>query len=238
MGLTIHYSFHSPTGSADDARRLVEQLRLHALELPFKMVGEMIDLSGAECDFEKCEKDDPHRWLLVQANQYIERDEHFIQFPPTRLIAFPTWPGEGSEAANFGLCQYPRTVKVRGKDEDTGRPSGWSWSSFCKTQYASNPDHGGVESFLRCHLSLVRLLDNAKTLGILRDVTDEGGYWENRDVKALVEEIAKWNAMIAGFVGRMKDSLEGHTLQSEITNFPNFEHLEAEGRADEDTPGD
>ena len=39
--------------------------------------------------------------------------------------------------------------------------------------------------------------------------------------------------MIAGFVGGMKDLLGGQGVQSEITQFPNFEHLEAERRREE-----
>jgi hypothetical protein len=55
----------------------------------------------------------------------------------------------------------------------------------------------------------------------------------------LVKEIEKWNQMIAGAVGAMKDTLEklgedAGPLMSEITKFPNFEHLEAKGRADEE----
>ena len=42
--------------------------------------------------------------------------------------------------------------------------SGWRWSSFCKTQYASNPQCGGVPHFLRC-LSLARISFGSKTLG-------------------------------------------------------------------------
>ena len=110
--------------------------------------------------------------------------------------------------------------------------SGWCWSSFCKTQYASNPDCGGVENFLRCHLSVVRLLDHAKSLGVLADVSDESDYWEHRDIKALVEEVGEWNTMIAGLAGQLRD-LIGDNVQSEIAKFPNFEHLEADGRADE-----
>ena len=42
--------------------------------------------------------------------------------------------------------------------------------------------------------------------------------------------------MIAGFVGTMNDMLgdAGREVESEITEFPNYEHLEAKGRADED----
>lgn len=234
MGLTIQYQLRSNARSPKEARRLVEQLRQRALDLPLKEVDEILDLTGPECDYEQRERGDPCRWLLIQAHQLVEQSGYEYHVAPKRLIAFSTWPGEGSEPANFGLCRYPRTIKGHaGTKVKTGLPTGWSWRSFCKTQYASNPDLGGIESFLRCHLSVIRLLDHAKSLGILGEVFDEGGYWGSRDVKALVEEVGRWNSMIAGLVGGMKDLLGGKDLQSEITKYPDFEHLEAEGRAEE-----
>ena len=41
----------------------------------------------------------------------------------------------------------------------TGLSTGWHYSTFCKTQYASNPDCGGIPNFIRCHLSVIHLLD-------------------------------------------------------------------------------
>ncbi len=73
------------------------------------------------------------------------------------------------------------------------RLSDWSWQSFCKTQYAGNAECGGGENFLRCHLAVIRVLDQAKSLGIMEDVSDEGDFWQNRDVRALAEEVGQWN---------------------------------------------
>ncbi len=113
---------------------------------------------------------------------------------PTRIIAFETWPGPGSEPANFGLCLYPAeieweytpeddqrfqgssegrlrlarfalatsgTVTASGTHTFTRSPAafneirkvptklaGWYWGSFCKTQYASDPECGGIPNFL------------------------------------------------------------------------------------------
>lgn len=234
MGLTIQYRLRSAVRYQDDVRDVIERLRQRAMDLPFKYVSELLDLSGDACDYERREHDDPHRWLLIQATQPIQRDGYLLHVPPKRLIAFSTSPGEGSEPANFGLCRYPEFVEAHsGGRVRTGLSSGWSWQSFCKTQYASNPDVGGIESFLRCHVSVIHLLDHAKGLGVLDSVFDEGGFWEKRDIRALVEEVTQWNSMIAGFVGSMKDLLGGKDVQSEITKFPNYEHLEAEGRRDE-----
>ena len=50
-------------------------------------------------------------------------------------------------------------------------------------------------------------------------------------IKALVQEIGSWNEMIAAFGGELKDLLGGGPLgvQSPITQFLNFEQLEAAG---------
>jgi hypothetical protein len=36
---------------------------------------------------------------------------------------------------------------------------------------------------------LVELLDHAKSLGILASVDDEGGYWKERDVRSLAQQV-------------------------------------------------
>jgi hypothetical protein len=235
MGLTIHYELEASTSSAKKARKLLDQLRQRALDLPFKEVGEIVELDGDNADCEKMDREDPRRWLLIQAQTLVPQGNTYYAAQPQRVLAFSTWSGEGCEEANFGLALYPKTIEV----DDGSQPNGmkrirtnlanWSWRSFCKTQYASNPDCGGLENFLRCHLALVTLLDHAAKLGILKEVHDEGHYWEKRDMKALAQEVGNWNTMIAGWAGRLKDAF-GDAIQSEITKFPNFEHLEAKGQ--------
>ena len=236
MGLTIHYELQADTRSTKDARQLVERLRQKALDLPFSEVGPLVELRGDRADFEKRGRDDPSRWLLIQAGHYVERDGRHYRVTPQRVIAFSTLPGEGSEQANFGLAVYAKTIKVedrsrwphRTKRVRTGLGD-WSWASFCKTQYASNPECGGVENFLRCHLAVVKLLDHAAALGILKAVSDESDYWQKRDIKALAAEVGDWNAMLAGGAGRLQEAF-GEALEAEIFKFPNFEQLEAEAQ--------
>jgi hypothetical protein len=235
MGLTIHYTLHAQIQTPERARHLMDQLRSKALDLPFKEVGEIVELAGPECDFTGRDRDDPLRWLLTQARQLAVVGEQYHLVQPEQLVAFSTWPGEGCEQANFGLAIYPKTVEVEdwsGKKTLGTGAKRWSWKSFCKTQYSSDPALGGVENFLRCHLSVIRLLDHAQALGILDEVKDEGSYWENRDVRSLAEEVVQWNEQIAGLVGKMKDSLGGD-IEAAILKFQNFEHLEAKGRKDE-----
>jgi hypothetical protein len=244
MGLTIHYSLRSRVRKPEKAREQLVRLRERALDLPLKEVGDLVEITGPDCDFEQYDREHPHRWLLIQASQYVDHPRHreySYTVPPTHVLAFSTWPGEGCEPANLGLCRYPDTIEVdhpmrRGlREKIPTRLSGWRWGSFCKTQYASNPEYGGVPHFLRCHLAVVSMLDRAKELGILEHVSDEGDYWDNRDVEALARQVGEWNSMIARWAGQLKDALEdegnGLSLQAGILGFPNFEHLEAAGTA-------
>ena len=237
MGLTIHYSLQSKTRSISKVRKLIADLRQRALDLPFAEVSDVVELSGEECNYDSYSQDDPRRWLLIQAGSHVhppDDDRLTYQVAPEQLIAFETLPGDGCEPANFGLCKYPAFIEV--EVPGTGRKrrirtklSGWSWSSFCKTQYASNPECGGTENFLRCHLAVVKMLDHANAIGILADVSDEGDFWTNRDMKSLAQEAGQWNVSMAGFVGQLKD-LFGDDFESPITEFSNFEHLEAKDR--------
>jgi hypothetical protein len=238
MGLTIHYSLRSSAQSPKRVRELVAQLRSRALDLPFAEVGDIVELSGEECNHERRGRDDPHRWLVIQAGQYVDdprRKGYSYGVAPIHVIAFSAWPGEGCEEANFGLCRYPATIEVQDpvcrwmKRTIRTQLTGWRWGSFCKTQYASNPDCGGVQNFLRCHLCVIRMLDHAKELGVLHHVSDEGDYWEKRDIAALAREVGQWNEALAAWAGQLKDHL-GDGLLSAIADFPNFEHLEAAGQ--------
>jgi len=177
--------------------------------------------------------------LLVQATESVElkragltRYQTWAEVAPSRLIAFTTWPGEGCEAANFGLGQFPATLRTPRGAIPTGL-TGWRWGSFCKTQYASDPRCGGVPHFLRCHLTVIAMLDRARALGCLAEVSDEGGFWQQRDLPALVQEIGSWNELLAAFGGKLKDLLGDGPMgvQSAISQYPNFEELEAAGQA-------
>jgi hypothetical protein len=237
MGLTIHYQLRTSLHKEADVRALVATLREHALDLPFKEVGEVVEFQGDDADYQHCQRDDEHRWLKVQTTRFVEVSKYHHDVKPTHIIAFRTWPGEGCEEANFGFCRYPEKLDIR---PPSGPPrslatqlAGWRWSSFCKTQYASDPACGGGANFLRCHLSIVKLLDFARSSNLIDvEVSDEGGYWEKRNLEELGREVGDWNAMIAALAGQLQDAARSHglTVESAIAGFPNFEHLEANGQ--------
>ena len=252
MGLTIHYRLSLPENILlPDVRQKVGALRQVCLDLPFKEVGEMQEFKDAECNFERLPREHPQRWFLIQSDIFVsykygsggkpcrvescEDGCYSHSVLPQQIVGFSTWPGEGCEEANVGLCRFPKTVmvpnKLRNKQHRLAVSDGkWSWHSFCKTQYANSPDCGGVGNFLRCHLSVVAMLDAAKKLGFDVTVNDEGGYWEKRDLQALVKEIGQWDQFIAAFGGALKDATS-MTLEAPILTRKDFEKLEAEGQA-------
>ncbi len=101
-----------------------------------------------------------------------------------------------------------------------------TWGSFCKTQYSNQ---FGLPTFLRAHMTVCAILEKAQDLGFKVFVHDEGEFWTKRDVKALAEEVAQWDQMIAAMFGAMKDAAPEGVLESPIQNRPDFEHLEMKG---------
>ena len=104
------------------------------------------------------------------------------------------------------------------------------WSSFCKTQYANDPRCGGWDNFQRAHLSVCAILEHMQRIGFQVHVSDEGHFWEKRDLAALAKEIGEWDAMLAGVAGVLKDAAEAQEVgfESAMLGRPDFERLETE----------
>jgi hypothetical protein len=186
-------------------------------------------------------------------------DDHFIR----------TITNGGSTRWEFNWKRWRRWLQINGHnywdrpdDEKfqkqwkvkTGLASTWRYSSFCKTQYASGEQYGGIPNFIRCHLCVIHLLDRIGELPTMKvETDDEGKYgrsyytddpWAEKrvytwhdgkyDVKALVEEVGEWNTMIAATFGAINDVVRACDsslhMDSPITGFPDFEHLEFKGR--------
>lgn len=229
MGLTIHYDLKTSLTKPQDVRQLVEAMMQHALDLPFKEVGEVQQFDGQDTGWD-C-KDDPDRWLKIQSAGHVSDDRRRYTIPATNIVALATWPGDGCEPANFGFCKYPAYFKPE-KRRIATKLGGWRWHSFCKTQYASDPACGGIENFIRCHLCVIKMLDFIKQTGLVEvEVSDESDYFTHRDMKKLVQEVGEWNELIAGLASELRTTAdaEGKSIQAPITGFPNFEHLEAKG---------
>jgi len=231
MGLTIHYTLHAPAiFSFNDARTLITQLQTFAKKLPIKTCTKIITYKDG--------KDDPRfgdfrSYLLMLPHAENDENPPHLFVRPLELVEFDLHQ-PGSESAAFGLARYAATASAERfniKDHPTNL-TGWRWSVFCKTQYASLEKEGGFPNFFAIHDGICQVLDQAKRLGIETDVTDESEYFTHRDKAKLEAEINKWNRMVAAVAGTLKDACKDRpdAIASPITDTPEFERLEAQGQ--------
>lgn len=246
MGLTIHYKMQFSDNFAEAVKQVVA-LRNIAMDLPFETVSELYKFVGEDQTNYLNNDDSDQSWFLIGARRSVTTKEVVKDnctyrscscFSPNKVIGFSSDPGEGCETLRIGFAVYPKAILV--ENERTGRKNrfstgvkGHNWSSFCKTQYASDPECGGIPNFLKCHLLVIRMLDEAVKLGVNVEVNDESDYFIHRDLEKLVKEVGEWNEMIAAQVGVFKDEINkicpNADIEGPILKFPNFEHLEAKG---------
>jgi hypothetical protein len=222
MPLDLYWQLESKT----KANILIEKMRQRALNLPFLAVSEVVRLVGEETRI--TDEDDPLHCLKSLAHDWVwDDDDELWLCPANEIVGFQVDVAPGSNSTAIYLASYPPAMQTKnGVWLPTTRPT-FSGQSQCDTQFASHPNYGGVANFVRAHGALCRLLDYGNELGILTYVTDDGFFFDNRDVSALVTRINDYNAYTAAFVGAWKDS--GRHTSSPILTFPGYEHLEAKG---------
>ena len=219
MGLTIHYELSVEKRLAGAAvRELVKRTALYAKKIGCAEVSEVMPVQA----------DTPGTFWYVQLERHGERSIRSI--PAKRGWVVDVWPGEGCESALFGLCQYPHSTPHVPFDVSTGAGSGWVLKGYCKTQYAH--EHGW-EHFLRCHKTIISILDFWRQLGVTVKVSDEGEYWPTRSETKLREILNRYDGLMAVVAGAFKDAADktgkGHSVEAPILARMDFERLEAEG---------
>jgi hypothetical protein len=226
MGLTIYYKLSVAENLSSVAvRELVSRAGLYA-----KKIG-CVEVSNVT----RVEADTPFTSLFVSAGR--EEDDCFGSVPAKRGWVVEVWPGEGCESAHLGLCQYRRRVPYmlhgRYGSVRTDYTGGWLFKGSCKTQYAS--EHGW-EHFLRCHKMILSILNFWRQMGVMVEVSDEGGYWETGSEKKLRDMLQGYNGLIAAVAGAFKDASDasgkGGSVESPIFAHGEFERLEAQGWQD------
>jgi hypothetical protein len=242
MGLSIYYDLSLPAGTPEvEVYRLLATLRDEAFALPFESTSNLVRFTEQDLArpwpmhglaFERLEdvvdvtarfvRDELYRESLGIDVERTPDDAYFrVEAPedhPVVVIGFAVAPGIGSEPASFALAKL-------GEQDSATR---WSWHCCCKTQYASA--HGD-DHFLKCHTSVIALLDAAQRIGIACDVCDEAGFYESRDESQLLASVERMNRLIAQFAGRFSDSFaeaggDSRQVQGEIFQHPDFERLE------------
>jgi hypothetical protein len=211
MGLTLHYQLGLPAETTEvKVHELLVMLREQALGLPFVGVSDLVRITRDDLEqpspidglsFRELEDVIDVQARFVSEELYRETKGIEIVdgvYPQIEFaddltivaIGFAVIPGEGCEPASFALLKL-------GDGETSHR---WSWQAFCKTQYASAVSD---EHFVKCHRSVVELLDAAQRVGLECDVFDEGEYFELRDEARLLKHVDHMNRLVAHFAGRL-----------------------------------
>jgi hypothetical protein len=228
MGLHLCYELAlSPEISEEAVTALLEQLWKSAQQLRFHTMSPMFRFRAGECEPGAPGTGNQFEWLFKVFAQEAAADSPDPDHPrfvrADLAIGFVVHPGARCEAAAFGLARFPETVIAHPGDQPV-ETRGWHWHAVCKTQYASvvSDDH-----LIRCHLTLVELLEEAERLGFGVTVRDETHYWETRDTRRLIEEVHAMNRIVAALAGRLGDRLpDSLRLGGSIVEHPRFEHLE------------
>jgi hypothetical protein len=228
MGLTLHYRLTAPEGcTARSAAALVR--RLHATAGAWAAEGRIAgvhEISSERADIGRYGS----AWRAVPHPDDPETSVGVL-IPPEAGWIFPVELGEDCEWLWLGLCRYPATVAMDGRERATRLGPRWQFAHFCKTQYAGLH---GWENFVRCHVGAVDLLGVGRGLGLRVRIEDEGGYWPGRKLAMLRRHLDQMNGIVAAFAGAMKDATgddDRAPVQSPIFAHPQFERLEAEGAA-------
>lgn len=164
MSTTINYSFIAKDLQGSDIHQIIGRLHAKALQLPFKLVGKIVDFSGEATT--RFTREDSIQRLLTKA----QRDGQRL----SRVIGFLAELGDGEGAVAIALALY------------SGDQAKWSWNSICQTWVSGTKKCGGIPNFLRCHLAVVALLDCASGLGMEVEVSGAANYWRERDIKTLL----------------------------------------------------
>ena len=232
MGLVIHWTWKTDY-TRDQARRVIQRLFEYASTLGFQHCFKPVKIAWAR---DPADEDEMFlrmrsQWTVVHSYEVdgITESTGDLIEPNWSICFFAQDPG--AEPAFFGFGDYPAIWKYRGRDLPT-EARGLSWMNFAKTQYASLPEEGGEPNFMAAHLRIVKVLDEAKRLGVPLEVVDDGEYWTTRDENHLLAKLRQYNGLVAGFAGQLKDALGDEAVKAPIRRHQQFEALEAQGNAE------
>jgi len=193
MGLTIHFKFEFK-GSETEVKNKLLKVRDKAKELGFAEVeDELWELDYSRKD--ERERDEAYNWAKIQYEQFDKTKEEVRKY---KGYVINLWAGPGCEPTNIGLVSKDGVH--------------WVGGAFTKTQYAKD--------FLRCHLLVIAILDYIKELGFLKEVYDEGEYWETRSIEKLAESINESTTLIMSFLNGLRDT--GFKIITPVDECKNF----------------
>ncbi len=151
------------------------------------------------------------------------------------VLEFTCSVDEAREIVNSRSFKIALKALVAGKRHVNKGYRGWT--GFCKTHYAVQSEYGGLDNFIKAHLSVCAMLEHASELGFIVTVDDEGEFWKTHDLDILAREINEQNAFVSAFAGMLKDAI-GNTdygVEAEAFNTSDFERNEMLGHQSEKT---
>lgn len=198
MGITIHYDL-TFKGTSEQVREKLEILRKKVIDSGLALlITEMGEITEIDCSKVK---DKPISWLYIQYVPFeLKIKESPEELRKYKGFAIEFLVDEYSEQTNIGLVS---------KDGNN-----WIGSTFTKTQYAKD--------FVKAHLSVIKILDFCNEIGILKDVFDEGGYWDTRDINVLGDNINMSTIALEKLAEALRNVENNEFVISPIDEHKNF----------------
>ena len=121
MGLTIHYNLETKLTRPEEIRRLVDGLRQYAMDLPFQEVDDVVEFKGEDVSYQN--QDDPHRWLKIQAGQYLNDGPYSYSVAPSISSPSPRFPAKAPSrpTSGFAVIRNQSSRKTKGGSEPNSR---------------------------------------------------------------------------------------------------------------------
>lgn len=250
MGLSVNYSLSLPGDPPlDEVEARVRALHARCGELPLFWMTRVESLSGESL---RRAREKGYVWgasddvaIHVDGNGHAklasdrERPTRYPSYDATTVVSFIWRPSPGTETGGLGVARSAMSITVPNAKSPAIEPrtlaipyarSPWRGRDSIKTQYSGQARFGGIDHFLKSHLTVVAALDAARDEGFELDVFDDGGYFEHRDVDALLAELDRWNHLVARVAGGFIDALRGRvdgTIAAPIAARADFERVEA-----------
>lgn len=190
----------------------MEAVRRYAKTLPVVSVSDLVEFREKETDLDHRDDSGQNPFFLAkaQAQRAVTDPYHGwrISQRPHRILVFSVQVAEGCDEMNIGMCWYPPyswfpPISEAEQNQGQRKPSHVTpaarglWSSYSKTLYSNRLVTYGWFEFATAHLSVLTVLRRLKDLGFMVEVSDEGGFWQSRSLRALAKVVTESDASLS-----------------------------------------
>lgn len=216
MSLSVYITLDFK-GGQEKLVKALESVRQTCLDLPFKKVAKVtpkvltpshystfMDWQKA-CSYPNNSAENLHKrneamrelgfeiWELVAVPDEVHT-KLMQHRGSVNMVSFQILVGDGCESMELHFYEIKKNH--------------WHCHEAVKTQYS--------EEFVPCHLRVITVLDLlAKEKDMSVAVTDEGEYWEKRDLSVLAKNVNEYTALLTGLSKVFKKATAGTNIQVE-----------------------